>query len=155
LKLYFHNDTSQIERHYDFSLTGARLNYFNHDYTGTPVKQQIDLPAVTDSISYVQTMAGVKTKITFPFLKHFLDSGSILINRAELRIIADPAEVPYYVPERMLLVTTNASGQTIFPIDYYEGAEYYGGDLNTSTNGYTFNIARHLYRYMVGVDSNA
>ena len=55
----------------------------------------------------------------------------------------------------MLLVTTNASGETIFPIDYYEASGYYVGDLNSTTNAYTFNIARQIMRYLTGVASNA
>lgn len=155
LSLYFHNGiVDTLNSVYNFSLAGARLNSFSHDYTGSTVGNQISNPLPDDSLNFVQSLAGVKTKITFPFLKHFLDSGSILINRAELKITAEPAVIPYSLPGKMLLVTKNESGETIFPIDYFESAGYYGGDLNATSDGYTFNIARHLQRYLNGTVTN-
>jgi hypothetical protein len=95
-------------------------------------------------------MAGLKIKISFPFLKHFLDSGSILVNKAEIKISAKPSTVPYSLPPTMLLVSKNQSGSIIFPIDYYEASGYYGGGLNSTSDGYSFNVARHIQQYLNG-----
>jgi hypothetical protein len=149
LSLYF-TDSSNAKKVYDFSLNGARLNQFSHDYTGTDVGNQLASPSFTDTVNYIQSMAGVKTKVNFPFLKHFLDSGNILLNRAELKVFAETAVPPYALPQRLLLVTENANGDIIFPIDYYETSGYYGGALNSSGDGYVFNIARHLQQYLNG-----
>ena len=100
-------------------------------------------------------MAGVKTKISFPYLKHFKDSGSILINRAELKITSDAGGAFTPLPAQLILITRNSSGEKVFPIDYYESSGYYGGGLNPSTNVYTFNIARQIQRFVDGVVNNA
>lgn len=154
LSLYFH-DTSNKSKNYNFSLTGARLNNFSHNYATSPVGIQLGDSLNGDSVNYIQSMAGVKTKITFPFLKHFLDSGSILINRAELKITTGTVNIPYNLPTRVLLVTKNESGAMVFPIDYYESSGYYGGGLNATSDGYTFNIAQQLQRYLNGTVSNS
>lgn len=154
LTLYFH-DTSLISKNYNFSLAGARINNFTHNYMGTPVGNQLADSSIGDSVNYIQAMAGVKTKISFPFLKHFLDSGSILLNRAELKITTGELILPYNPPSKIFLVTKNESGEMVFPIDYFESADLYGGNLNTTSDGYTFNIARHLQRYLNGTISNA
>jgi len=155
LTLYFHELNDTISKNYNFSLTGARVNNFSHDYTGSQVGLQLNDPNTNDSINYLQALAGVKTKITFPYLKHFLDSGSIAINRAELTISTGEVTIPYSLPNKTFLVTTSDDGTMIFPIDYYESTSYYGGDLNSTSNGYKFNIARQLQRYLDGVVSNA
>ncbi len=149
LTLYYRNTTDTNT--YDFSLTGARINHFSHDYTGTAIQMQLDnIATAGDSINYVQAMGGVKLKISFPFLKHFLDSGSILVNRAELKIEAQTSTTP--LPESMLLFSIDNDGKLAYPIDYFESAGYYGGIL--SGNLYTFNIARQLQRYLNGVVTN-
>ena len=43
----------------------------------------------------------------------------------------------------------------VFPIDYYESSGYYGGGLNATSDGYTFNIAQQLQRYLNGTVSNS
>ncbi len=154
LTIYFH-DTDLVSKKYDFSLAGARLNHFSHDYTGSTIGNQLSDSTFGDSLNYVQAIAGVKMKISFPFLKHFLDSGSIIINKAQLSIKPLTSLIPYSLPPKMLLVIKDENGQNAFPLDYYESTGYYGGDLNSTSDGYTFNIARHLQRFIDGKVNNA
>ncbi len=49
-------------------------------------------------------MSGVKTKITLPFLKHFLDSGSIVLNKAELELSPELSTSADYPPPSQLTV---------------------------------------------------
>jgi hypothetical protein len=153
LSLYFHNATDTSV--YSFSLTGARVNNFRHDFTGSRAGMQLNDPTSHDSINFIQSMAGLKTKITFPYLKHFLDSGSIAINRAELTISAGEVIVPYSLPGQLYIVTTTNDGTLIFPIDYFESTSYYGGGLNSASGEYKFNIGRQLQRYLTGEVDNA
>ena len=152
MTLYFHDTTNvNVSKTYNFSLTGARLNHFEHDFTGYDAGNQLADSTVNDSINYVQAMAGLKMKITFPFLKHFTDSGSILLNRAELKINATAPIIPYSLPQKMYLVIKDENGQNSFPLDYFESSSYYGGEINTTGDGYSFNITRQLQRYLDGV----
>lgn len=150
--LYFHDTTNvTVSKTYNFSLTGARLNHFEHDFTGYDAGNQLADSTVNDSINYIQAMSGLKIKISFPFLKHFTDSGSILLNRAELKINASAPIIPYSLPQKMYLVIKDENGQNSFPLDYFESSGYYGGEINTTGDGYSFNITRQLQRYLDGV----
>ncbi|HNP47659.1 MAG TPA: DUF4270 domain-containing protein [Bacteroidia bacterium] len=154
MTLYYHG-TDTVARTYSFTLAGARVNSFSHDYTGTDIAAQIADSNAVDSLAYLQSMAGVKTKISFPFLKHFTDSGSIVVNKAELTITAQAGTpLDYPVPSRILVVALDSVGGTYFPIDYYETGGYFGGSINADGRTYTFNLTRHIQRILDGQVSN-
>ncbi len=150
LTLYYHG-TDSVVKSYSFSLAGARVNSFSHDYTGTVVASQIADSNAVDSLAFLQSMAGVKTKITLPFLKHFADSGSIVVNKAQL-VLTSQAGTPinYGVPSKLLLVAIDSVGGSYFPIDYYETGGYFGGNINSDGRTYTFNLARQIQRILDG-----
>ncbi|MBK7852541.1 MAG: DUF4270 domain-containing protein [Bacteroidetes bacterium] len=150
LTLYYHN-ADTVVKSYSFSLAGARVNSFSHDYTGTVVATQIADSNAVDSLAFLQSMAGVKTKITLPFLKHFADSGSIVVNKAQL-VLTSQAGTPikFGVPSKLLLVAIDSVGGSYFPIDYYETGGYFGGNINSDGRTYTFNLARQIQRILDG-----
>jgi hypothetical protein len=150
--VYFHNDT--VAKSYNFSLANARVNSFSHNYAGTPVEAQLNA-GVSDSIAYIQGASGVKTKLSIPYLKHFIDNGSIVVNKAELKVTAqNSAPALFPVPPSLLLTTAANDGAVIFPIDYYESVGYYGGSYNSTDRTYTFNIARQVQRILDGVNNS-
>lgn len=152
--LYYHDTTSAVKT-YSFSLASTRTSSFSHDYTGTDVGMQLADSNAIDTVSYIQAMSGVKTKITLPFLKHFLDSGSIILNKAELELSPElSTSAVYPPPSQLLLLGINAEGGSFFPTDYFEISGYYGGQYNSETNKYKFNIARQLQRFLDGRDEN-
>lgn len=150
MTLYYH-DTDSLIKSYSFTLAGARVNSFSHDYTGTSVASQVADSTAIDSLAFIQSMAGVKTKISFPFLKHFTDSGSIVVNKAELVLTAQAGTpIEYGLPSKLLIVAIDSVGGTYFPIDYYETGGYFGGNINSDGRTYTFNITRQVQRILDG-----
>jgi hypothetical protein len=155
MTLYFHNDNDTAAKKYNFSLVNARVNNFTHNVAGSVVEPYLS-SGTTDSLCFVQGMSGVKTKISMPHLKHFIDSGSIVVNKAELKITAQgTAPENYPVASRLFLTTKSDAGLNTFPIDYFESSGYFGGDFNTSTNTYTFNIARQVQGILDGTYNNS
>jgi len=154
LVLYFHDSTNTAST-YAFSLAGARTTQFTHDYTGTTVGLQLADSTYGDSLNYLQCMAGTKTRISFPYLKHFIDSGSILINRAILKIEAMTPDPSYPLPGTVIVLARDENGQNIFPADYFESSSFLGGTLDPTDNSYSFNIARHLQRCLEGTQVNS
>jgi hypothetical protein len=146
LTVYFKksNDTSPL--HYNFSLSNAiRVNHQEHNYTGSEAGHQLIDSTFNDSLSYIQSMAGLKTKVSFPYLKHFTDSGKIIVNKAELEITVQTGYPDMFSPpSKLLLVGIDSLGSSFLPIDYYEGASYFGGTYDSAKRTYKFNIARHL-----------
>ncbi len=161
LTLYFRkisaaNDTTS--KTYDFSFsTGVKVNNQQHFYAGTSVASQLLSSSSGDSVNYIQAMSGVKTKITIPYLNSFIDSGSILINKAELDItIQSGSTAGYLPPSRIFLVAINSAGVSFTLADYnnFEGLADFGGYYNSTYNTYRFNIGRHLQHILNGKISN-
>jgi hypothetical protein len=96
-------------------------------------------------------MAGLKVKVSFPTLKNFLDSGNILINKAELQITA-PAGTDdlYLVPDDILMAAYDSSGGLTYMSDFFDPLITFGGTYSPTTRTYKFNIARHLQRILTG-----
>lgn len=144
LNLYYH-DTTNTARVYQFTLTGGRVNRFEHEFGELAVGRQLRDSTDGDSLTYLQSMSGTKIKISMPFLKHFKDSGSIVVNKAELNItLTDGSTNGYPAPANLLVLALDESGNVGFPLDYFETSGYYGGGLDATTRTYRFNLARQV-----------
>lgn len=149
LTLYYHSSTDTAEYALEVNSSAARFSRFEHNYAGTPVQAQLANPSLGQDLAYIQSMAGVKTKVVFPHITHFTDSGRIAVNRAELVIKADPATVTteYPAPERLFLVpvtSTGANGDLLRWPDFEQGTAYYGGTYIAAAKEYRFNITRYV-----------
>ena len=148
LTLYYHEGTTS--KSYSFTMSGAAsLTNTVHDFTGFTVEQQLLAPTVPFETNYLKSLAGLKTVLSFPYLKHFVDSGSILVNKAEL-VINIVSDTGVAIPTNILWLAKNSSGDYEFPIDYYERS--YGGTINLSTRTYTFNVSRTVQQLLDGKD---
>ena len=160
--LYYHNSTTDSLK-YDFNLGSvARFNHFEHDYTGASsgLTTQFSTPSQTQNNTvYVQSMAGAKTKIEFPYLMNWLKNGMIGVNKAELVISVDTTVSTYMIdtfaaPAALILFGINDDGTTYAIPDAFEGATYFGGTLNSGTVQYRFNIARYIQQVLDGDRNN-
>lgn len=150
MNLYYH-DTTGTARVYQFTLTGGRVNRFEHEFGELAVGRQLRDSTDGDSLTYLQAMSGTKVKILMPFLKHFTDSGSIVVNKAELNItLTDGSTTGYPAPANLLVLALDANGNIGFPVDYFETSGYYGGGLDASTRTYRFNLARQVQGILDG-----
>jgi hypothetical protein len=152
MTLYYHTATTD-SLHYDFafSLSHARMSNFYHEYAATPVFNQIqDSTNGTEKV-YVQAMAGVKTKIRFPNITDYIKDGMIAINKAEVEItVSDNSTNHWAAPVKLLLLGVDSLGNAVFLPDQFQGTAYYGGDYNSSTRKYKFNIAYYLQNILTG-----
>lgn len=96
-----------------------------HDYTGTAVKTQLDNPnpATPYTVTYLQALAGLKNKISFPYLKKFMadlrskegnsEATKVIINKAELVIdLSNGSDVlPFSAAQRLALYRYDIAGQ--------------------------------------------
>jgi hypothetical protein len=97
--------TDTLQARYEMRLTGGnKFVHFKHDYSGTPVETALADP--NPEFIYLQGMGGLRARIDFPYAKHLLDSGLILINQAELEMTTAAAQgsPEYYTPNRQLLL---------------------------------------------------
>ena len=166
ITLYYKNSTAD-SLSYDFSLGSvARFNNFKHDYSTALINPLLDVqinnptPPTQNATVFVQSMAGVKTKVEFPYLMRWVDNGRIGVNKAELLISVDTNLLDLYKldtfasPAALIVFGINDNG-TIYAIpDAFEGATYFGGTYNSGTVQYKFNIARYIQQVLDGDRNN-
>lgn len=162
MQLYYHNAaTPEKAKRYDYYTTSTDT-YFNqifHDYTLGDAEfrnQVLEGDTVLGQQQlYIQTMGGVRTKITFPTLTHWADTlpeGShIIINEAKLIVPAATVDTTIYTaPSTLALVYVKEDGTNSLLPDYYEGTGYYGGSFSTTTNSAMFRISEYMQDLLMG-----
>ncbi len=158
LSVYYHYNESEkaiIPLKYDFAIStdGVKYSRFAHNYAGTDVLKHINnSPTKDTTVTYVSTMAGVKTKIEMPTIKDLSKNGNIVINKAEIVFTIENNTEGNFdeAISSLSLVGINSSGETVFLPDFYEGLDYYGGTLidGGTSKTYTFNISRHIQQLL-------
>ena len=85
LVLHYHNsEKDSLYYSYAINENSARVSHFAHDYSKTAFAAHLNKTDVQDSLIYLQTTGGLRTKILIPNLGSWSDSTNIAINRAEL-----------------------------------------------------------------------
>ncbi|MDN3587703.1 DUF4270 family protein [Pedobacter aquatilis] len=135
-----------------------------HDYTGTAIKTQLDNPTVQYGVTYLQGLAGVRTKISFPTLKNFTSVyGKAVVNKAELVIdlSAGTFALPFVPSQRLSLYRWDIAEQEVNVPDHDQsgtsanGATYsgdprakpdaiFGGYYDSLKNRYIFNVTAYV-----------
>jgi hypothetical protein len=166
--IYMH-DTAFIGHRYVFILDpvhpNARYNKFYRDFsTADPDKkiEHINDQTFRDTLTYLQYLNGVYTKIVFPgldSLKKKLSNGRFSINKARISIPA------YYDGDRYTVLTVpsalrlrytyaDTSGVKRDVPDYYVDVDnkFFGGALNKLDSTYYFNIPTYIQNYLEDTD---
>lgn len=164
LVLYYHTDTlkSKVDNTKDsvlmmpYASTGfsARVNQIVHDYSKAPFYQNLNTETNEDSLIYVQSTGGLKSRILIDNLETWKDSMKISgqdtfrygINKAELIFQIDTiaSQVHRFPPPGQLLFTAvDEDGKEVLPVDFEFSPSFYGGNLRSDYT-YHFNITQHL-----------
>lgn len=155
-KLYYHTTTDTAEFDFEINSGTAYFSHFDHDYSGAggDIQNQLQNPgqAATSEV-YIQSCAGLKTRIEFPALDSLRNlSTPIAINKAELVIKADPTQATANFPvnKQLFVVSIDSTGKQYIVPDFLENSVYFGGTLNTTTNEYRINLARYVQDLLTG-----
>jgi hypothetical protein len=154
IHMYYKNglDTS---RSLTFPATAldVALNTYGHDYASTNVESALNSTSEDgDAVTYIQGLAGVKTKIEFPYLEAYDDDIAVL--KAELVItrLSDGSEDEFPAPERMFALKVGEDGENGDISDFLNlPAGHFGGYAEEVTLGsgeevlqYRINITDHF-----------
>lgn len=146
ITVHYHNNKTDSLK-YDFIVNSSceRIDYFNHDYAGTPLKSNLNNPSHGDSLVYIQGLSGTKVKISIPYLNNYFNKGYI-INKAELIITTENSTNGDYFnpPSKLYLTTIGENGESI-PLK--DGGV---GTYNSTTKQYSINIPRHVQSLLNG-----
>jgi Domain of unknown function (DUF4270) len=160
LTFYYHNATDTLTFPFVVNSTTPYFSHFDHDYTGANANLlfQLSNPGInTSAQTFIQSAAGIKTRIMFPYLDDLQNLGyPIAINKAELIIKADPANATANLPlnKKIYFTAIDSAGKEFFTPDFFEASDYYGGGLNTSANEYRLNMARYMQALVNGDKAN-
>lgn len=136
-----------------------RFSHFNHAYatTASPdINLQLNTTIQTQNdFTYIQCMAGVKTRIEIPNIMEMKKHQPLGINRAELVIkvtpqsLIDSLKAP--MPKSLVLYGITDDGKSYILPDAYESSEYFGGIYSKYKKyEYRFNIARYTQKVLNG-----
>lgn len=140
---------------FDFNINSscARFSHFDQDYTGTEVEQILNDSTVGQDMFFTQTMGGVRAKVSIPYALNILDSGNVIVNKAQLIL-----PVQYfsgdllYPPDNLYLAFENEDGTIDLIPDY--SSDDRGGNFNYAESSYTFNITSYYNQLISGEADN-
>ncbi len=148
MAIHFHTSkTDSLIYKYNLNSSSARVSRFAHDYSKTAIAAHLDKTDVQDSLIYLQTTGGLRTKILIPNLGTWSDSTNFAINKAELVFQVDSTitDLTKFLPsEQLVLTAIDKDGKEYFPSDLAFSSLYYGGTYNSADKTYRFNIAKHM-----------
>lgn len=161
LELYYKNQNAGVVDTVltTFPIGGSAAATFKHDYTGTEIQTQLNNPGQQFTKTFVQPMAGVRTKVNFPFLDQLKSLGNIAINKAELVVSVDQTTpTPFAPAPRLTLYQNDIAGQRR-PIpdgDTQQGGDSrsigpgFGGFYDAVNKRYTFIITSYIQDILSG-----
>ncbi len=162
ITIYYHNDNgSGLRYKLVCANSSVRFNEYLHDYnqSSDPAFIQEVLHgdrSVGESVLYVQGTGGVKTRITFPYLKEAFQSlgNRVVINKAELVVTDLSPDEPYLTHPTILTLQGIKEGTeaiTYLPDDdYYTSTSYFGGTYNVENHEYRFRITEYVQKLISG-----
>lgn len=149
------NGKDTVSVNFPLAATNAAAN-IKHDYTGTDVATQL-LPANANTqynVTYLQGLAGLKTKISFPTLANFTNTyGKALVNKAELVIdlSAGTFANPFAPAQRLSLYRWDIAEQPTFLPDNNPNdprssitGPYFDGYFDSLKNRYVFIVTSYV-----------
>ena len=161
ITIYYHNaDHNSLRYRLGCRSEGIRFNNYTHNYeiSASPAFQQEVLAGdqtVGASTLFVQGTGGVKTRISFPYLKDsFKELGNrVVINKAEL-VIKDlsPEEVYLLHPVGLTIQGIKNDGSISYLPDdeYYTSSSYFGGTYNADKHEYRFRVTQYVQQLVSG-----
>lgn len=156
LILHYHNAADTLTKAYYITNFSARVNGYRHDYSQSAFYQNLNKETIEDSLIYIQSTGGLKSKLYIPGLENWKDSANIAINKAELIFPVDTTLSEYRkypLPNQLFLTYINENGRERLPRDHSFYSRYYGGFLQTDLS-YRFNITQHMQAIIDGEVEN-
>jgi len=130
---------------------------FNHDYSlGDPAfiaQLNGDSTLSTEQV-YLQSLGGIETRISFPYINDWFENQHIVINEAKLEFYnADTASI-FSPPSELFFFELNQDGTYAFLPEQFEGITYFGGIYDENTGTYFYRITQKLQKIIDGENTN-
>lgn len=159
LALYYRTASDTLKNIYKINSNAARVSRFAHDYSNTSFAESLDKTDNQDSLLYLQTTGGLRTKILIPNLGTWKDSANFAINKAEIifQVDSTASDLKHFLPPEQLVfsaIGVDSKGNEIkyLPKDFEFSQTYYNGIYNSTDKTYRFNIANHMQQVIEHVE---
>ena len=152
LRIYYHNDYDTT--FYDFNVSDKyiRFNHFEHDYN--TATNPISFDDTTNQYLYVQSTAGVRSRLTFPNIAQWAKdmNTNVLINEAKLIMTGangmingvDNDTAMFTQPIQLVVVKANEDGSYSILPDQLVGTSYFNGMYDSKTDQVWFRISEYV-----------
>ena len=155
LTIFYHSDT--LKYTYSFVATPRAVNYnrFTHDRSTADPQKQIthvnDL--VIDTAVFLQTYAGVYTKLDIPSLEAYRDVENLAVNKARIIAPVHLDGVDYLeknMPSRIFVRYRDSDGREMLIPDLTHDVSFMDGTFYNDKDSYIFNITSFVQKYLRG-----
>jgi hypothetical protein len=171
IELYYKRKNATTATNIDTLMTGFPVALsgvnpvaatINHTYSEEVTTQLADVSNKQYNVTYLQGLAGLRNKVSFPYLKTFYDkfgvkAGSkIIINKAELVVdVSSGTDVaPFAAAPRLALYRLNIAGQRVnLPDNLATDPRIntnFGGIYDLTNKRYTFIVTSYLQDLLDG-----
>jgi hypothetical protein len=171
IELYYKRKNATTATNIDTVMTGfpVALGTLNpvaatikHTYTEDVTTQLADVSSKQYNVTYLQGLAGLRNKVSFPYLKTFYDKfgvkpgSKIIINKAELLVdVSSGTDVaPFTAAPRLALYRYNIAGQRVnLPDNTTSDPRVntnFGGGYDLTNKRYTFIVTSYLQDLLDG-----
>ncbi|RYE25424.1 MAG: DUF4270 domain-containing protein [Sphingobacteriaceae bacterium] len=151
-----------------FPASGYYASQIKHDYTGTDIPAALGSTAKTSQTIYLQGLAGLRAKISFPSLATNVKQqiGNAALNRAELIVtpVANTRLYPFLPAPRLTMYRYNIAKQRVLIPDAnisdrrflslgdsrFPSLGGFGGFYDTTKNEYHFIITGYIQDLILG-----
>ena len=153
LRVYYHNNYDTT--FYDFNVSDKyiRFNHFEHNYN--TASAPITFNDTTNSqYLYVQSTAGVRSRLTFPNLAKWANdmNTNVLINEAKLIMTGANGMINgvnndtamFSQPDQLIVVKAKEDGSYSILPDQLVGTSYYNGMYDSKTDQVWFRISEYV-----------
>lgn len=153
MRVYYHNDYDTT--FYDFNVSDKyiRFNHFNHDYNTAQAPITFN-DTTNNEYLYVQSTAGVRSKLLFPNLAQWAkeQNTNILVNEAKLILKGANGMINgvnndtamFSQPVQLVAVKANEDGSYSLLPDQLVGTNYFGGYYEPETDQVWFRISEYI-----------
>lgn len=129
---------------------------FKHDYTGTDIPAHLNNVSTQHNFSYVQGLAGLRTKLRFPHIEKLKNLGNITINKAELIVSVVGGTDTFKPASRLIMYRNDIANQKQFIPDFSTNQSVsltdidFGGFYDSKNKRYKFLITTYIQDILKG-----
>jgi hypothetical protein len=160
IKMYYRNETDTTVSYFELNTLCTHFQNYNHyGYADAipALKQQMDGNiSLGQDFLFAQGLGGLKIKIEFPYLKQGFDPAKTVLNDAQLILGNASTSKVFNSPAYLSLRSVGEAGTTnpTTIVDEADGAGYFDGTYNASSNSYRFRITRYIQQVLTGKINN-